>query len=67
MEYGPDNEFRLREAPSAADYARDAARTADDKAALVGARFDRLLGLLTNKGVLDIHDRIWVMTGQPPP
>lgn len=60
MEYAQDQ-------PTAADWADSRARDAHATAKLAIARLDRLLGLLTNKGILDTNERIWVMTGEPPP
>ena len=67
MEYGPDNEFRLREQPTAADYAAASAREAQATGDRGDARMQCLLQILSGKGLLTLDEvgRIWAATPGP--
>jgi hypothetical protein len=61
VEYGPDNSFRLREQPTAADYAHAKADEADAKAGRGDQRMQCLLQILSGKGLLTLEEvnRVW--------
>lgn len=63
MEYGPDTEFRSREQPTAADYARAAADSADKHATKNDDQLQRLTHLMIEKGVISPGEALWVAVG----